>query len=82
MMISLAWVAPFVAAQRLGELCLCRRNRLRLLARGGREVRPDTYQTMVALHVLFLAFLSPSSRTRGESRRTSARGRCLAHWPS
>lgn len=61
MMISLAWVAPFVAAQRLGELWLCRRNRLRLLARGGREVRPDTYRTMVALHVLFLASLSLES---------------------
>jgi methyltransferase len=58
MMISLAWVVPVVAAQRLGELWLCRRNRLRLLARGGREVRPDTYKTMVALHVLFLLSLS------------------------
>jgi methyltransferase len=61
MMISLAWVAPAVAAQRLGELWLCRRNRLRLRARGGREVRPDTYWTMVALHVLFLASLSLES---------------------
>jgi len=57
-MISLAWVVPVVAAQRLGELWLCRRNRLRLLARGGREARPDTYKTMVALHVLFLVSLS------------------------
>lgn len=61
-MISLAWVAPAVAAQRLGELWLCRRNRLRLLARGGREVRPDTYPTMVVLHVLFLAALALESR--------------------
>jgi len=60
-MISLAWVAPVVATQRLGELWLCRRNRLRLLARGGREVRPDTYRTMVALHALFLLFLSIES---------------------
>jgi len=58
MMISLAWVAPIVAAQRLAELWLCRRNRLRLLARGGREIRPDTYGTMVALHTLFLLSLS------------------------
>ena len=58
MLISLAWVAPVVAAQRLGELWLCRRNRLRLLARGGREIRPDTYKTMVALHVLYLLSLS------------------------
>ena len=61
MMISLAWVPPVVAAQRLGELLLCRRNRLRLLARGGREVRPDTYKTMVALHALFLLFLGVES---------------------
>jgi methyltransferase len=58
MTISLAWVAPVVAAQRLGELWLCRRNRGRLLARGGREVRPDTYKGMVALHVLFLLSLA------------------------
>ena len=58
MTISLAWVAPVVAAQRLWELWLCRRNRLRLLTRGGREVRPGTYKTMVALHVLFLVSLS------------------------
>lgn len=61
MMISLAWVVPIVSAQRLAELGLCRRNRSRLLARGGREVRPDTYRTMVALHVLFLAFLAIES---------------------
>ena len=60
-MISLAWVAPALAAQRLGELWLCRRNRRRLLSRGGREVRPDTYKTMMALHVLFLASLSLES---------------------
>ncbi|HEX9849411.1 ABC transporter substrate-binding protein [Candidatus Deferrimicrobium sp.] len=60
-MISLAWVAPVVAAQRLSELWLCRRNRLRLLSRGGREVRPDTYKVMVSLHVLFLASLSLES---------------------
>ena len=60
-MISLVWVAPVVAAQRLGELWLCRRNRLRLLTRGGREVRPATYRRMVALHVLFLAFLAIES---------------------
>ena len=61
MMISLAWVAPVVAAQRLWELWLCRRNRLRLLALGGREVRHDTYKTMVGLHVLFLSSLAIES---------------------
>ena len=80
-MISLAWVAPVVAAQRLGELWLCRRNRRRLLARGGREVRPDTYKTMVALHVLFLLSLSWESYP-WRSRRTSGRGHALPPWPS
>ena len=61
MTISFAWVAPAVALQRMGELCWCRRNRLRLLARGGREVRPDTYPAMVALHVLFLSSLALES---------------------
>ena len=58
MLMSLAWVAPTVAAQRLAELWLCRRNRLRLISRGGREIRPDTYRTMAALHVLFLVSLA------------------------
>ncbi len=50
-MISLAWVAPVVAAPApLGALAAAGRNRRRLLARGGREVRPDTYRTMAALH--------------------------------
>jgi methyltransferase len=61
LVISLAWVAPVVASQRLWELWLCRRNRRRLLARGGREVRPDTYKTMVGLHLLFLASLALES---------------------
>ncbi len=58
MTISLAWVAPVVAAQRLAELWLYRRNRLLLMVGGGREVRPDTYKTMVTLHALFLLSLS------------------------
>jgi len=77
MTISLAWVAPVVAAQRLGELWLCRRNRRRLLARGGREVRPDTYGRMVALHVLFLAFLAIESYPWRVPADTRTRG-CLA----
>ncbi len=56
--ISAAWVVPAVSVQRLLELGWSRRNRLRLLARGGREVRPDTYRTMVALHALFLLSLA------------------------
>jgi len=60
--ISLAWVVPAVSAQRLLELWVSRRNRLRLLSRGGKEARPDTYRTMVALHALFLASLAWESR--------------------
>lgn len=57
----MAWVAPAVAVQRLLELRLSARNRRRLLSRGGKEVRPETYRTMVALHVLFLASLTLES---------------------
>ena len=81
MMIYLAWVAPVVAAQRLGELWLCRRNRLRLLARGGREVRHDTYKTMVALHVLFLLSLSWESypwRLPADARTWTCLGALIA----
>jgi len=56
--LSVAWVVPAVSAQRLLELALSRRNRLRLLARGGKEARPETYRTMVALHLLFLLSLA------------------------
>lgn len=40
----------FVITQRLGELWLARRNTLRLLARGGREVGARHYPLIVALH--------------------------------
>lgn len=53
-----AWVVPAVAGQRLLELALSRRNRRRLLARGGTEVRPETHRTMVAIHALFLLSLA------------------------
>jgi len=56
--ISVAWVVPAVSVQRLLELRLSRRNRLRLLARGGKVARPETYRAMVALHVLFLFSLA------------------------
>lgn len=54
----MAWLPPAVALMRVLELVLSARNRRRLLSRGGREIRPDTYRTMVALHVLFLASLA------------------------
>lgn len=59
--VSVAWLVPAVSVQRLLELGLSRRNRRRLLARGGTEIRPDTYRVMVALHVLFLASLALES---------------------
>ncbi|MBY3541577.1 hypothetical protein HFN69_05285 [Rhizobium laguerreae] len=46
---SIALLA-FVTLQRLGELALARRNTAALLARGAREVAPEHYPVMVALH--------------------------------
>ncbi|TAW14799.1 isoprenylcysteine carboxyl methyltransferase family protein [Rhizobium ruizarguesonis] len=40
----------FVTLQRLGELVLARRNTAALLAKGAREVAPEHYPVMVALH--------------------------------
>lgn len=59
--ITVAWVTPALVVQRLLELRLSSRNRRLLLARGGREVRPETYRTMVALHALFLLSLGLES---------------------
>ncbi|WP_434733482.1 hypothetical protein NL154_01910 [Rhizobium sp. YTUHZ044] len=44
----------FVTLQRLGELVLARRNTAALLARGGREVAPEHYRVMVALHAAWI----------------------------
>ena len=57
----MAWVVPALVAQRLLELRLSARNRRQLLSRGGKEVRPGTYRTMVALHALFLVSLALES---------------------
>jgi len=46
---SIALLA-FVTLQRLGELVLARRNTAALLSRGAREVAPEHYPLMVALH--------------------------------
>ncbi|MGO7637781.1 isoprenylcysteine carboxyl methyltransferase family protein [Rhizobium leguminosarum] len=46
---SIALLA-FVTLQRLAELVLARRNTVALLARGAREVAPEHYPVMVALH--------------------------------
>lgn len=44
----------FVTVQRLGELIVARRNTRRLLARGAREVAPEHYPLIVALHAAWL----------------------------
>lgn len=44
----------FVTLQRLGELVIARRNTAALLARGGREVAPEHYPVMVALHAAWI----------------------------
>ncbi|QSY95072.1 hypothetical protein J2J97_03775 [Rhizobium bangladeshense] len=44
----------FVTLQRSGELMLARRNTTALLARGGREVAPEHYSAMVALHAAWI----------------------------
>jgi methyltransferase len=59
--VSFAWVFAVVVLQRLFELRLSERNRMALLARGGREHYPDTFPAMAALHVLFLASLAAES---------------------
>jgi methyltransferase len=56
--VSVAWVVPVVVLQRALELLLCRRNRLALAARGGREFYPESYPVMVALHASFLLSLA------------------------
>ena len=47
----------FVTVQRLGELVLARRNTRRLIAAGAREVAPEHYPLIVALHAAWLAGL-------------------------
>ncbi|EJC69560.1 hypothetical protein Rleg5DRAFT_5353 [Rhizobium leguminosarum bv. viciae WSM1455] len=50
---SIALLA-FVTLQRLAELVLARRNTAALLARGAREVAPEHYPVMVALHASWI----------------------------
>lgn len=44
----------FVTAQRLSELVIARRNTMALFARGAREIAPEHYPYMVALHAGWL----------------------------
>lgn len=58
---SIALLA-FVTLQRLGELVLAQRNTAALLSRGAREVAPEHYPIMVALHtgwIIGLWLLAP-----------------------
>ena len=50
----LVWILALVAAQRLVELAVARRNTARLLARGGREVGAAHYPLFIALHASWL----------------------------
>jgi len=57
------WAALLVALQRLGELCLSRRNANRLLAAGGREIGTGHFPVLIAVHAGWLAaiaFLIPT----------------------
>jgi methyltransferase len=58
---SLWWIFGFYFGERLFELLLARRNRQRLVARGGREFHPESYRTIVLLHTLFFASLLAES---------------------
>lgn len=51
------WVTLAVAAQRLGELALARRNTERLLAAGAYEEGAAHYPFLVGLHALWLVML-------------------------
>lgn len=62
------WLLLAVTAQRLGELAIARRNTRRLLARGAREVAPEHYPAIVALHASWLTGLWLFARNRPVSR--------------
>ncbi len=51
------FLLALVTAERLGELCLARRNTKALLASGAFEVAPRHYPLIVSLHALWLAGL-------------------------
>lgn len=51
------WIIGFLLAERLFELGLAGRNGRILVERGGREHFRDSYRSVVALHLLFLAAL-------------------------
>lgn len=58
---SLWWIFGFFLLERGFELALAKRNRRIILARGGREVHPESYRPLVAMHVLFFVSLIAES---------------------
>jgi len=54
----LVWILGLVVLQRLGELVVARRNTLRLLARGGREVGARHYPLFILLHGSWLVAIA------------------------
>lgn len=58
MTLGAALFLSFLVVQRLAELALARRNTARLLAQGAREVAPEHYPLIVALHTGWLLCLA------------------------
>ncbi len=54
---SVWWVFGFYFLERGIELVVARRNRRIVLERGGVEFAPETYRSIVVMHVLFFAAL-------------------------
>lgn len=54
---SLWWVFILLLVERLFELRLAARNRRILLQRGGQEFFPESYRTIIRMHVLFMLCL-------------------------
>lgn len=64
---SLWWIFILLICERFVELSIAARNRKVMLARGGREFYPESYRTIVGMHVLFfLALIGESYPWRVE----------------
>jgi methyltransferase len=59
--VSLLWVFAWLLAERLLEVGISERHRHLLLARGGREFFPASFQRIAFMHVLFIAALALES---------------------
>lgn len=58
---SIVWLVPFIALQRLFELLLSASHVRSQVARGGREFHRESFPVMAGLHVLFLVSLAAES---------------------